>query len=357
MGRFENWLEVMRTCNLPEGGAMDIAGKWLIIVRACILPLTLLSALLGGLLAALDGYFHLAHWLLAALGLLLAHAANNMINDLFDTFEGVDTKDYARAKYAPHPLLDGLVSRKGLVAAIALCTLGDFLIAVYLTRRCGWPVMALAVAGLLASVCYVAPPVKLKHRGLGEATEVLIWGPLMIGGTYFVIAGTLSGRVWLAALPYGLAVATGLMGKHIDKLDQDRAKGIRTLPVLLGERRARQATQAMVWAFYLTVAALVAGGDLHWASLLVLASLPHANRLLVALHQPVPETAREAFAMVEDVIPRRLRDRFDPSLPLEAYPLWPLWFVVWGVWWTRWAGGLLAAGLFIGLILRGAFGL
>ena len=28
------------------------------------------------------------------------------------------------------------------------------------------------------------------------------------------------------------------MGKHIDKLDADAAKGIRTLPVLLGERLA-----------------------------------------------------------------------------------------------------------------------
>jgi 1,4-dihydroxy-2-naphthoate polyprenyltransferase len=340
-----DWVDVVRTCNLSPGRTMDPISKWLIITRACVFSMTFLSALLGGVLAAIDGSFLLGRWLLVVLGLILAHAANNMVNDLFDVRAGIDTEGYPRAAYAPHPLLDGLVSRNGLVAAILLCNLIDLFIAVYLTTRCGWPVMAFAVAGLSTSVSYVAPPLKLKHRGLGELAIFLIWGPLMICGTYYVMAGSVPASVWIASVPYGLAVTVALMGKHLDKAEKDRAKGVRTLPVVLGQDRALQATQLMVWAFYLVIVGLWAAGGLPWLALLALVSLPKATRFLVTLSQPMPATPQEAFAMAEDAIPEDLKNRFDPTLPAEAYPLWPLWYVVWAVWWVRQAGAWLVVGL------------
>src|SRR5258707_11652147 len=58
-------------------------------------------------------------------GLVLAHAANNMINDFFDTAGGVDTAEYTRALYAPHPLrseehTSELQSRQYLVCRLLL---------------------------------------------------------------------------------------------------------------------------------------------------------------------------------------------------------------------------------------------
>ena len=47
-------------------------------------------------------------------GLILAHAANNMLNDFFDTLHGVDTKGYPRTEYGTNALLDKLISTKGL---------------------------------------------------------------------------------------------------------------------------------------------------------------------------------------------------------------------------------------------------
>ena len=347
-----NWVDVVRTCNITPDKKMDPVSKWLIITRSCVFSMTFLSALMGGMLAALDGTFLFGRWLLVLVGLILAHAANNMVNDLFDVRQGVDTGDYPRATYAPHPLLDGLVSEKGLIAAILVCNLLDFLIAVYLTYLCGWPVMAFAVAGLLTSVFYVAPPLKLKHRGLGELAIFLIWGPLMIAGTYYVMAESVSAGIWIASVPYGLAVTVVLMGKHLDKADKDEAKGVKTLPVALGRDRALRSTQLMVWAFYLIIVGLSAAGELPWLALLALVSLPQATRFLTALSQPMPATPKEAFSLAEDSIPKDLKERFDPNLPADEYPLWPLWYVVWGVWWVRQAGAWLVAGLFIGAVLK-----
>ena len=113
--------------------------------------------------------------------------------------------------------------------------------------------------GLFISVFYVAPPLKLKHHGLGEPGVFIVWGPLMIGGTYFVTAGTLPAWVWLASIPYALVVTTVLIGKHVDKYEQDRARGIHTLPVLLGRERSLRLNQVLMAAFYVIVVGARAG--------------------------------------------------------------------------------------------------
>ena len=61
----------------------------------------------------------------------------------------------------------------------------------------------------------MAPPIKLKHHGLGEPGVLIVWGPLMIGGTYYVTTGTLEPWVIVASLPYALLVSCVLLGKHI----------------------------------------------------------------------------------------------------------------------------------------------
>ncbi len=342
---WRNWIEIIRTCNLPVGARMDAVSRWLLITRPCVFSMTLISALIGGLLGAIDGHLRPGLLLLVALGLVLAHASNNMVNDLFDVLGGVDTEDYPRASYAPHPVLDNLVSRNQLIAAIVLCNLLDLGVAVLLALAAGWQVLLFAAAGVFMSVFYVAPPLKLKHRGLGELAIFLIWGPLMISGTYFCMAGSAPAWVWGASIPYGIGVAAVLMGKHLDKFDKDREKGVRTLPVALGHKRGRRATQMMVWAFYLAVVGMSVGGWLPWPAMLTLVTLPRASRFLETLGSEAPGTPAEAFAMAEEVIPRDLRERFDPDAPPESYPLWPLWYVAWGVWWVRVAGGWFVLGL------------
>src|SRR5881397_2773941 len=81
----DSWRQIIATGNLPKGRAIDGVSRWLLITRACVFSMTLTSGLIGGLLAAASspapqwGYFGLA-----LLGLVIAHAANNMINDHFD---------------------------------------------------------------------------------------------------------------------------------------------------------------------------------------------------------------------------------------------------------------------------------
>jgi 1,4-dihydroxy-2-naphthoate octaprenyltransferase len=329
------WKEILETANPPASRPLDTVGKWLVITRAAVFPMTIWSGLIGGLLAveanriaggsAVDwGLF-----LLAVVGLVLAHAANNMINDYFDTSGGVDTPDYVRALYAPHPILSGWVTKRQLEIAILVVNAIGAAIMLYLAAVRGPLVIVFALAGLFVSVFYVAPPIRLKHHGLGEPGVFLVWGPLMIGGTFLAATGTIAPWVLVVSIPYALIVTAVLFGKHIDKIEADTKLGVRTLPVILGESRARTVGQWLMIAFYpLTILSALIGLTGPWVLITVL-GIPRLLTVLKVFDQP------------------------KPSAPPPGYPErgWPLWFVGYAFVHTRRAGGLLTLGLLLNALL------
>ena len=324
----QNWRYVLATTN-PPPGPLDPVSKWLYLTRAAVLPMTIVSAGVAGLLAAFrDANVAWGWFALSAVGLVLAHMANNLMNDLFDVGVGTDRVDYPRNLYSPHPVLSGVITKRGLgllaLAVNAIC----LVIMVVLAVAQGWPIVAFALGGFVLSAAYTAPPLRLKKRGLGEPTVVVVWGPLMVGGCYFAATGTIPGAIVLASLPYAVLCTTVLMGKHIDKLPWDAADGTRTLPVIIGEQRARRVTQGMFVFFYASVAALAIARVLPWESLLVFLALPVQIRSWRAFNAPKPK---------ESPVPN---------------PVWPLWFAPNAFLVTRRAGGLLLLGLLIGAFTK-----
>jgi 1,4-dihydroxy-2-naphthoate octaprenyltransferase len=323
--RLARWRHALSTINPPEG-ELDAVSKWLVITRAGVLPMTLTAGAIAGLLAVRSPHFATGWFVLAFIGIVLAHASNNLLNDLFDTDTGLDTDDYPRALYAPHPILSGMISRKGLATAAGVVTISGLAIMVVLTVARGPVVLAFGLGGVLLNVAYTAPPLRLKKRGLGELDVLLVWGPLMIAGTYYSATGRLPWQVWPASIPYGLLCTAVLMGKHIDKIPWDRKAGVKTLPVILGEARARLLTEALMVGFYVAVVACVIAGALPWPALASFGALPLLRRALKALNRPRPER------------------------PPRRFPVWPLWFAAFAFTHTRRAGALLVAGLAIAAI-------
>ena len=319
------WREVLRTTN-PPAGRLDPVSRWLVLTRAAVLPMTITAGAVAGLLAVHHDDFHLGWFGLALLGIVLAHVSNNLMNDLFDAEVGLDTEAYPRALYAPHPILSGMISRRGLAGAALAVNVVDLAIGLVLFTARGWPVLAIAVGGFFLSAAYTAPPLRLKKRGLGEPDVFIVWGPLMVGGTYYAATGTLPWWVVAASVPYGLLCTAVLMGKHIDKSPWDAPAGVRTLPVILGERRARRVTQGMMAAFYVIVVACVAGGALPWPALASAAALPALLKVWKAFDNPKPDQ------------------------PPRNFPVWPLWFAAIAFLHTRRAGALLVLGLIVAAV-------
>ena len=323
-GRLGSWIYALRTANPPASipiPELDPVTRWLVVTRAAVLPMTLFAGLVAGLLAVRSDGFSWPLYLLALLGILLAHACNNLMNDLSDVDVGSDREERPRTLYAPHPLLSGLVRRRQMGLAVIGLNLAGFLIMVVLATQRGWPVIAFAVGGLLLSVAYTAPPLRLKKRGLGELDVLVTWGPLMVAGTYFSAVGELPWQVWLASVPYGLLCTSVLMGKHIDKLAYDAADGTRTLPVILGDARARAVTIGLLLGFYVLTGLAIAVEALPWPVLLVALALPTLRKASAALRKPAPDA------------------------PPPGFPVWPLWFAAIAFVHVRRAGGLLVLGL------------
>jgi 1,4-dihydroxy-2-naphthoate octaprenyltransferase len=110
----------------------------------------------------------------------------------------------------------------------------------------------------------------------------------MIGGGYYVITGAWDWNVVIASLVYALGVTTVIFGKHVDKVEVDRAKRIHTLPVLIGERAGRLAILAMFALQYLAVIYLVLVGFFTPVLLIVLLALPTFFQVLPMFRQPRP---------------------------------------------------------------------
>src|SRR5262249_39602916 len=158
---------------------------------------------------------------------------------------------------------------------------------------------------------------------------LLVWGPLMVGGTSYAAAGSIAPRVFAACLPYALLVTTVLIGKHVDKFEQDQAKGIHTLPIVIGYQASLWLNQALMLAFYVVTIALVATHVVGFWVLLVIFSVPRLIRVLKIYARPKPTT------------------------PPANFRVWPLWYVAAAFYLNKLSGGLFILGLILNLLFHG----
>jgi len=329
MNIIKKWKFIIDTQNAPRGEKIDFVSKWLLATRASVFSMTLTSVFIGALLAATYNHFNLLYLFLICFALILAHGSNNLINDYFDYKSGLDTKDYPRVQYSPHPIVSGLISEKELLFAFFIFGLIELAIAIYLTLKVGFLVLILAISGFLLSVFYVAPPLKLKYNGVGEFTIFLIWGPLITCGTYYVMANEVNFNIIFASIPYGLVVMNVLLGKHLDKYDKDKEKGVKTLPVLLGFENAIKFAKINTAMFYIITI------------------------FLVFFRITSPFTLLSFFSIKRFVTFLNILNTKKPDIKPEDYPdIWPLWYVVWAFWFNKLAGGLFIIGLLIGIFVK-----
>ena len=324
------YLALLQTCDCEGSDRLTGPALWWMAVRPCVFPMSLMSVLIGVLLAVPGAGFGLreaALTLLVVIGAVAAHAGNNLLNDYIDVYEGIDREGYFRTEYAPHPILSGQLSANQVLVGAAVVHAIDAVVLALLIWASGWGVAWFALAGLFLSVAYVLPPFSFKRRGLGELTAAVVWGPLMTVGAYYALRGEAPLGVWLLSLPYGILVGAVLVGKHLDKLPQDGPKGVGTLPVRIGAERSKKLVVLLVHLFLISLAVLVISGATGPWVLLALLALPRLRLLHVVY-------ANER-----------------PAGPPEGYPVWPLWYVAFAMTFIRTAGGWFVLGLLLNAVL------
>ncbi len=324
-------LQVIPAVTKSEWDALDFVSKWLISTRAAVLVMTFISAALAGLFALRDGRFNLVSWLALTLGLILAHATNNLFNDYTDFVRGVDKDNYYRTMYGPQPVANGLITIRQLLTTTAFTGLIATLFGIYLIAVNAWDPIVWILLGLGAFfVLFYTWP--LKYIAMGEIAVFLVWGPLMIGGGYYVLAHQWDWNVIWASLPYVLGVTTVIFGKHIDKITVDTQKNIHTLPVVLGEKNSRYTVIGMLILPYILTIVMIITKYFTPFMLIVVFAIPGLWRTMPLFLKPRPETRPEGFP--------------------DGQGGWPLYFAPIGFANNRSFGGLFMVGLLIDVIVR-----
>ncbi len=287
-------LSVIPAVSKKEWDQLDIISRWLISTRSAVLVMTFISAALAGLFAWRDGFFNFTSWLALVFGLIMAHASNNIFNDYTDFMRGVDKDNYYRTLYGSQPIQSGLMTKKQHLTYFAVTGFLALIAGVFLIYKNGNDpfIWILLGAGIFFVLFYTWP---LKIFGLGEVAVLIVWGPLMIGGGYYVMAHVWDWSVVAASLPYVLGVTTVIFGKHIDKIPADLHKKINTLPAIIGEKNARYAIIIMMILPYLLTGYLIITRFFSPILLIILFAIPRLMESIPPLTKPKPDSRPEGF--------------------------------------------------------------
>ena len=94
------WKAIHQTANPLPGAPLDTVSKWMLITRSYVFEMNIYAGMVGILLALqfVTETTSLMYYegAIIIVGLILAHAANNMMNDFFDTLHGLR---YSQALY------------------------------------------------------------------------------------------------------------------------------------------------------------------------------------------------------------------------------------------------------------------
>lgn len=165
---------------------------------------------------------------LGVLAALLATAASNAWNQAFDA-------DVDRINKPGRPIPAGLATPRGaLLLGHGTALAGA--VAAFLAAP--WFFVCVS-AGLLGTWIYSAPPLRAKRHPLGALLTIAIpRGVLVPVAGWALLSSPDAADPWALGAVAGLFVLGAAGTKDFADVEGDRAHGCRTLPVLLGPRRA-----------------------------------------------------------------------------------------------------------------------
>lgn len=275
---------MVKNMNNPGANNLKI---WLHAFRLRTLPLALASIILGGFLAAADGRFSWTVALLSAFTAILLQILSNLANDYGDYRHGADSRHRVGPERATQ---SGAISPKAMKLAVilftAMCLIAGFLL--IRTENLLYYVLGLAAIG--AAIAYTAGPKPYGYVGLGDLFVLLFFGFAGVMGSYYLHTHELRWDILLPSASCGLFSVGVLNINNIRDRISDKEAGKITIPVRLGDARAR------VYHFILLNSALlfallfvVRRFESYWQLLFLLVLPLIAKNIVVLRQKPAPE--------------------------------------------------------------------
>ncbi len=271
-----------------------LAATWEIL-RPFAYTASVIPVAAGAALAFVDGQFSALPFVAALIGAVLLHSGTNIINEIYDVRQGIDTIVSPRAS---HAIVKGRISERAAFAVAFGAFVLAMAVGVYLIWLRGPAIVALGLVGLVGGWGYTAPPLQYKCRALGVPLVFVLMGPLMVVGSYFAVTGGWSLSAGILSVPVGLLVAAILHGNEWRDISEDTRAGIVTLSSRIGKEWAHYGYVALVLGAYMTLGLSVAVGWLPPATLVAILSLPFLAQVVRSAELGATGQAR-AIAMID----------------------------------------------------------
>jgi len=275
--------------------------KYFIATRPWSFTMSLISVSVGTLLAAQEGSVSWLWFAITAIGIILFHAAANLINDYFDTLYEIDHQDSPTAKYRPQPIISGMLTPRQTIVEASVFLVLTVAIGMTAVVVRSWHILWIGLIGLFTSIYYTAGPVKFKYRALGEFAVFMMWGPLMIEGAYAVQRQALSMKALYISVPFGVLVALVLFANNMRDIAYDSRHNVKTVSIMLGSRNSYILFAGLIALAYAYVLGMILIGIMSLWGLLIFLSIPHAVSLLRTFKEKVPDMADALTAQFDTV--------------------------------------------------------
>lgn len=205
--------------------------NWILASRPKTLPAAVAPVVMATAMAFGDGLWHWPTAMVCLITAILIQIGTNLANDYYDFKKGTDNHErIGPVRVTQSGLIQPQAVRNAFIIFFTL-TLGGVLI---LAQRGGWPIGLLGAIGILAGIFYTAGPKPLGYLGLGELFVLVFFGPVAVGGTYYVQTYEMNYAVLLAGFGPGLISVAILAVNNYRDITGDRRSGKKTLAVRFG---------------------------------------------------------------------------------------------------------------------------
>lgn len=210
--------------------------NWILAARPKTLFAALAPVLIGTAMASTEVLLDWFYVAVVFIGAFAIQIGTNFANDYFDFKQGADTEERQGPTRAVQA---GLISAKAMLIAMVLMFVLAAVMCAVLVQKAGMPLLIIGVTSIICGIWYTAGRYSLAYLGLADMFVIVFFGPVAVGGTFYVLTEGINVFILIAGLAPGL-IATGLLAvNNLRDVDQDRVANKKTLAVRFGRRFAR----------------------------------------------------------------------------------------------------------------------
>lgn len=240
---------------------MNMFKNYFIATRPWSFPVSTMSILVtaaGLFYMGFDVNWWLAVW--ATIGIMIFHAAENVLSDYYDYRKGVDREDTFGSKTLTTQMLTSQqVWRYGWI--LLSVAIANGLAMAYVA---GWQLLVLGGVGVALAVAYPW----LKYHALGDVDITIEYGVLPCLGTSLFVTGAIQWEaLWL--MPCFVTITNAVLhANNTRDVLSDKRANIYTLPILIGKKASMVLyyIEVLLPSAWIVVCCII--GKLPWYSLL-----------------------------------------------------------------------------------------